>query len=684
MFEGSSAAWTARVISLTAICVALVWPFTGIFAAGKILTPNDSNSRVTVENAVVSGNDTIIFFLTWPDLGDPNSGKECGLNYYSVNLRAGLPTAAANVVARNVCTGLLQKSGLLNNGEALIVANDRLERWRAGEQVESQTFASIAATQKMSVTSANLGGQLFGISPGSGLVMAIPLGGFRASDFPGASMVLTSLNPSGELRWNAKLDLGQHYTSEQLWAAEDGGALMYLHVHSVTSMLSASRPQLRFVGAAGQQSLIDLVVMEEQFDFASVKPGAEEDLQRFYEHQRNAKPETIETLSARSRAGGGFDVLFHRKGGIEGREGLFLFRLGADGGLQSEIALGSHIVDHGLEDWHDFYVSGDKVVLLSRVMATQPGVRARRSKYMQNVVSWVDLESGLPDSRLIPLDQRYLEAAMNAGDAEIQYLEGLPGGEPVLLTAVGGKPVAVSVGWISQRQVLRINEADHDLRAFTEVFEANRDTLAKAASRNQRKIDPDARMERMQSPQAGVEGAEQGSAPNHVPATSQDMAAQIAAAMAEAQQQMADDPSVTPEMRAQLAAVMAQMGTALGGAPAGAQGMGTPPGGGPGLAASAAAATNPDNRESLPERALEVDSNQRALIEYENADDRLITLLIFNRQTGEELFRKDYPNGVIYEYVDFSQYGLPLEQIGVLYREVAGMILEDLTPMVQP
>ena len=154
--------------------------------------------------------------------------------------------------------------------------------------------------------------------------------------------------------------------------------------------------------------------------------------------------------------------------------------------------------------------------------------------------------------------------------------------------------------------------------------------------------------------------------------------------MAEAQQQMADDPSVTPEMRAQLAAVMAQMGTALGGAPAGAQGMGTPPGGGPGLAASAAAATNPDNRESLPERALEVDSNQRALIEYENADDRLITLLIFNRQTGEELFRKDYPNGVIYEYVDFSQYGLPLEQIGVLYREVAGMILEDLTPMVQP
>jgi len=43
---------------------------------------------------------------------------------------------------------------------------------------------------------------------------------------------------------------------------------------------------------------------------------------------------------------------------------------------------------------------------------------------------------------------------------------------------------------------------------------------------------------------------------------------------------------------------------------------------------------------------------------------------------------KDYPDGVIYEYVDFSQFNLPLEQIGVLYREISGLILKDLTPVV--
>jgi hypothetical protein len=59
-----------------------------------------------------------------------------------------------------------------------------------------------------------------------------------------------------------------------------------------------------------------------------------------------------------------------------------------------------------------------------------------------------------------------------------------------------------------------------------------------------------------------------------------------------------------------------------------------------------------------------------------------MTLLIFNRQSGEELMKKDYADGVIYEYVDFSQFRLPLEQIGVIYRDISGMILKDLTPVV--
>jgi hypothetical protein len=59
-----------------------------------------------------------------------------------------------------------------------------------------------------------------------------------------------------------------------------------------------------------------------------------------------------------------------------------------------------------------------------------------------------------------------------------------------------------------------------------------------------------------------------------------------------------------------------------------------------------------------------------------------MTLLIFDRQSGEELLEKDYSDGVIYEYVDFNRFNRPLEQIGVIYREVSGLVLKDLTPVV--
>lgn len=77
-----------------------------------------------------------------------------------------------------------------------------------------------------------------------------------------------------------------------------------------------------------------------------------------------------------------------------------------------------------------------------------------------------------------------------------------------------------------------------------------------------------------------------------------------------------------------------------------------------------------------------LDANLRGLLKFNNEDGRAITLLIFNRQTGDELLIKDYPDGVISEYGDFSRFNLPLKQIGVIYREVAGLVLEDLTPVI--
>ena len=73
------------------------------------------------------------------------------------------------------------------------------------------------------------------------------------------------------------------------------------------------------------------------------------------------------------------------------------------------------IVRDRLERWFDFYLNGEQLVLLSSAAVTQKIVRKVKKKWGQNIVSWIDLGTGTPTPRLIPLDERYLEAAMNAG-----------------------------------------------------------------------------------------------------------------------------------------------------------------------------------------------------------------------------------------------------------------------------
>lgn len=259
-------------------------------------------------------------------------------------------------------------------------------------------------------------------------------------------------------------------------------------------------------------------------------------------------------------------------------------------------------ITEGLERWFDFYLDGEQLVLLSSAAVTQKIVRKVKKKWGQNIVSWIDLDTGIPTPRMIPLDEQYLEAALNAGDAGQQYLEGQPGSEPVLLTTLGAKPLVVSVGWISHRQVLRLHEADEQLMAYTEAYDEKQAKLAKEVSSKQRKADREARMLRMQVAEAEAAGmsleeynalsnseqkkalirndgfeqlmktmtqesqdwqAKQGAQqtmPSQPSAMPQDMNAQFAAAMAKVQEQMANDPNMTPEMRAQMAAIMGQMG----------------------------------------------------------------------------------------------------------------------------
>ena len=627
-----------------------------VSAGQKTIIPNDGNSRISVQNAVVRDTETTLLFYTWPYLGDPGSGEECAINYYSVTLRPGLSDAQARPVAMKVCSGIQSQGGLLEDGDALVLARDRLERWRGGERLNSRSFSSMEATGKLGVTTADSGGQFYAISPAGSLVLAMPVNGQISENYPGAKLVMTSVKPNGDLRWERVFsDSITMLSALELWASEGGAALLRMDTLVEGSMVADSETSLLMISGSGSERRIKLSRAVAPFDFTRIKD--EQDLQNFYETQGDERSEVIESLVARATPGGGFDVLFQRESNTQERNGLFLYQLGPDGSLLSEIPLGSVLMDYGLEEWRDFYVEGNQLILLGRVLATQHGVKAKRSRYAQNLVSWIPLKGGSPVSRLVPLDQRYLEAAMNAGDAELKDLPGLPGGDPVMLTRIGATPLVVATGIIGGRFTLRLSEAGEDLIVWNEVFEENQARLAKEAARAQRR----------RAAPPGVTARQSG-----MPAG---MNAQVAAAIAEAQQQLADNPDIPPEVRAQMGALMAQMGRGVSGQP------GTPP-----AAASTQAEPSTAGSQSAagPENALLIDANLRGLVEFENRDGLAITLLIFNRQSGAELFRKDYADGRIYEYVDFSRFGLPLEQIGVVYRDVSNQILVEPQLVVSP
>ena len=267
------------------------------------------------------------------------------------------------------------------------------------------------------------------------------------------------------------------------------------------------------------------------------------------------------------------------------------------------------------------------------------------------------------------------------------------------------------MGWVAQRQVLRLHEASQDLRQFTDVAGERQAREAKAAAREQRNATRDALAADVQAAQARAAGMSveqfqqlskdeqteaiirnggtdqlmqtmmqksqemQAAAPaTETPGAGgapQDVNAQIAAAMARAQEQMANNPNVTPEMRAQMQAMMAQMGQGAGGsaAPRTAVSVSPPPAGG---------GSSPPSSDTLA-----VDAGLRGFVEFEREGGEPVTLRIYNRTDGTDLLNKDYPDGVIYEYIDFSQFDLPLEQIGVAYREPGGRVLRDLTPAVK-
>jgi hypothetical protein len=152
-----------------------------------------------------------------------------------------------------------------------------------------------------------------------------------------------------------------------------------------------------------------------------------------------------------------------------------------------------------------------------------------------------------------------------------------------------------------------------------------------------------------------------------------DMEAVMAAAMKEAEaamqqlsaQQGANGAAMTPEMAAAIAQAQQAMAAA-------------------GMTMPAASTTGSSEvaSDAKVENALLVEPNGHGTIEYEHPDGSAVTLLIQDRESGRELLRKEYADGSIYEYLDFSRYQLPLNQIAVIIHDAKSQQIEEMTPVM--
>ncbi len=306
------------------------------------------------------------------------------------------------------------------------------------------------------------------------------------------------------------------------------------------------------------------------------------------------------------------------------------------------------------------------------MLATQTGANSKRKQWSQTALSRIDLASLEVETRLVPLDRQYLEAAMNAGDEGRQHLEGLPGGTPVLLTSVAGTPVSLETGWVKKRGTLRIFEMTDDLVAFTEYRDRQLEKMAKEQQKQQRKAARQAAREQMDQDMEATLGMsaeefESLSQEEQVMLMMQEgnMEAMMNSVMQQAQS-MQQGSGMTPEQAAQMQASMAQVQQMM-------------QGGG----ASIAGATAPAPQASQTggeTAAFTVDALMRGHVRFGGKGGQPVTLTLIDRQSGDELTKKAYPDGAIDEYLSLSRYELPPEQIGALVKSTEGEVLADLSP----
>lgn len=689
--------------------LALIVPNATAWAGGITIQNNDRNKVIVIKDYLDQGSISTILYATRPAMDQAHKSEECTLNFYLLKLDAGLADAQPLLLTDNFCAFDVNNGTILASNDVLLVSGDQVQTWRSGEgKINDWSLGSVDVLSKK-WKRANTNGALLDVSRDGKLVFARSYGRTR-KDTSSPSGLVVGLDGDGQVRWQIELnEPGVALGVMDVWAAADGGALLHLVARSMeggglpgveapAGTLISQQNRLHRISENGELLAPIVIGNFQTMDFANPAPipdmskdpqGYQAYLKRSSEMSR-MHIYTEGQIDAKSGDDSVMDVMMGRNS----REARFM-RINAGGEVLMDVDLSEVVKGEGLENWVDYTVKSDKVLLFG-------ALSTRKYRLSQGYVSQIDFADESAITRLAPMSDLGLEKARQAGDAELQYLEHNPSQQPQLLARLGNNPLTVSLVYRSRRQAIQLDEIDGQQFVYTEARDERQAKANKEAQKARRKADREAMQEQGNQDMAaaiGVSDDEYAAMGNRerkeAMIRSGDMNAILAAAMKnadiaqqQATQQQANGQTtmsakssqqdIPANLPPELAAAMAQAQQAMAeagltmpnmpGMPSTPQGV--PPSEPAGSAVKAG------------EKTVPVDAGMRGYLEFEHPDGLAVTLLIFDRDSSRELLRKEYDDGSIYEYIDFSRFQLPLNQIAVTYRDSNNQVLEDLTPAV--
>jgi len=676
-------------IGLVLFLLVLIGPSMAL-AGGITVENQDRNKLIEILDVSSGESDAIVLYSTRPQRGQPHSSERCTTNFYLLRLSRGLRGVQPSLLAENQCARGAGNASLLANGDMLLLAGDQVETWRLGEGRVSQW--SFGAVDVLQGRWNELNGDGAAVDVGTDGNLVFAKGYYRKrNDSQTPSGMVVGLDSEGKTRWRLELnEPGVLLGILEAWVTPDGGALLHLLARSMddgTAIPGADAPEgslvisqnrLYRLSASGEPTAPIVIASFQMMDFSNpvAAPDMATDPEGFQAFLEGSTDQTrtdawaAGDVIARPGPNGAMDVLL----GARSREARML-RVGKRGEVLLDADLTTVMEQEGLPPWVDFSIDNNDVMLFG-------SLGTRQNRLPQGYVSRIELPDGPAVTRLAPMSELGLEEARAAGDEELQYLENNPSQQPQRLTLLGDHPVTISLVWRSRRQVIQIDEIDEQSLVYTEARDERTARQAKEVQRAQRKADRESSQQAMSSEMAeaiGVSEEEYAAMSNQerkeAMVRNGDMEAVMAAAMKQAEaamqqisaQQGANGAAMTPEM----AAAMAQAQQAMAAA-----GMTMP-----GASAANPAGSSDATRGVVAEHALLLDSNLHGTLEFEHPDGLATTLFILDRQSGDELFRKDYEDGSVYEYLDFNRYQLPLNQIAVVLSDADERKLRELTPV---